>query len=61
MPQTLLEIAKELTRTLIEAGGLSTEDMQDTLQRTHTTLTVLKAREETGATTVPVPSHHQHR
>ena len=55
MPQTLLEIAKELTRTLVEAGGLSAEDMQDTLQKTHATLLTLKAQEESGTIpTVPV-------
>ena len=54
MAQTLLEIAKDLTLTLVEAGRLSSEDMQDSLQRTHATLAALKAREETGATTVPV-------
>ena len=54
MAQSLLEIAKELTLTFVEAGRLSSEDMQDTLQKTYATLTALKAREETGATTVPV-------
>ena len=49
MSQTLLEIAKELTRTLVEAGRLSSEDMHDALQKTHATLLTLKAQEETGA------------
>jgi predicted transcriptional regulator len=55
MAPTLLEMAKDLTRTLVETGRLSPEDMQDVLQKTHTTLTALKGREETGsATAVPV-------
>jgi predicted transcriptional regulator len=49
MPQSILEIAKDLTLTLVEAGRLSTDDMQDTLQKTHATLTVLKAQEERGS------------
>ena len=54
MAQTLLEIAKELTRTLVEAGGLSAEDMHATLQKTHATLLTLKIQEESGTIT-PVP------
>ena len=46
MPQTLLEMAKELTHTLVETGRLSVEDMQVTLQKTHATLSALKALEE---------------
>jgi len=52
MPQSILEIAKDLTLTLVEAGRLSTDDMQDTLQKTYATLTALKAQEETGSGTV---------
>lgn len=51
MAQSLLEIAKDLTLTLVEAGRLSSEDMQDSLQRTHATLTALKVQEEFGTTT----------
>ena len=55
MPQTLLEIAKELTLTLVEAGRLSSEDMHDALQKTHATLLTLKVQEETDTTaSVPV-------
>jgi predicted transcriptional regulator len=54
MPQSVLEIAKELTLALIEAGNVPPEDMHDTLQQTHATLLILKAQEETGATT-PAP------
>jgi len=52
MPQSILEIAKDLTLTLVEAGRLSTDDMQDTLQKTYVTLAALKAQEETGSGTV---------
>jgi predicted transcriptional regulator len=51
MAQSLVEIAKELTLTLVEAGRLSSEDMHDTLQKTHATLTALKAQEEIGTAT----------
>jgi predicted transcriptional regulator len=54
MPQTALEIAKELTLILVEAGRLSSEDIHDTLRKTHATLLILKAQEETG-TISPVP------
>ena len=54
MPQTALEIAKELTLTLVEAGKLSSEDIRATLQKTHATLLTLKAQEEKG-TISPVP------
>src|SRR5688572_11455925 len=43
-----LEMAKDLTRTLVETGKLSAEDMQDVLHKTHATLTALKAQEATG-------------
>jgi predicted transcriptional regulator len=51
MPQSTLEIAKELTLALIEAGNVPPEDMQDTLQKTHATLAALKAQEAAGTTT----------
>jgi predicted transcriptional regulator len=53
MRQSVLEIAKELSLALIETGNVPPEDMQDTLQRTHATLTALKAQEAAG-TTIPV-------
>ena len=46
MAQTLLEMAKDLTRTLVETGRLAAEDMSQTLQSTYTTLATLKAQEE---------------
>jgi predicted transcriptional regulator len=54
MAQTLLEMTKDLTRSLVETGMLSAEDVPDSLQKTHATLTALKAQEEIGTTTVPV-------
>jgi len=54
MPQSALEMAKELTMAFFETGNVPAEDMQDTLQRTHATLTALKAQEAAGTTTVPV-------
>ena len=54
MPQSLVEIAKELTLALIETESIPPEDMQETLQKTHATLSALKAQEEMGTTpTVP--------
>jgi predicted transcriptional regulator len=52
MPQSLVEIAKDLTAALIETMTISPEDMQETLQKTHTTLTALKAQEESR---IPAP------
>ena len=55
MPQSLIEFAKELTLALIQTGNLLPKDVQETLQKTHTTLTALKAQEEFGtATALPV-------
>src|SRR5688500_4993138 len=56
MAQTLLEMTKDLTRTLVETGMLSAEDMPDALQKTHTTLTALKALEESGFSAPGAPS-----
>jgi predicted transcriptional regulator len=49
MPQSAIEIAKELTMALIETGNVLPADMQDTLQKTYTTLAALKVQEETGS------------
>jgi hypothetical protein len=43
MPQSLVEIAKELTLALIQTGAIRPEDMQETLQKTYATLSALKA------------------
>jgi predicted transcriptional regulator len=55
MTQTLLEMTKDLTRSLVETGNLSAEDIQVTLQKIHAALSTLKMQEELGgATTLPV-------
>ena len=55
MSQSVVELAKELTMALIETGKVAPDDMQETLQKTYTTLTALKAQEESGtSTTLPV-------
>jgi len=51
MPQSMVEIAKELTLALIETGNMPPEDMQDALQKTYAILTALKAQEESGVST----------
>ena len=51
MTQTLLEMAKDLTRSLLETGRLSAENVQDILQQTHSTLSVLRGQEESGGVT----------
>jgi predicted transcriptional regulator len=56
MEQTLLEMAKDLTRSLVETGKLSAEDMHNTLQQAYTTLSTLKAQEEAGTTSIPMPA-----
>jgi predicted transcriptional regulator len=56
MEQTLLEMAKDLTRSLVETGKLSAEDMQRTLQQAYATLSTLKAQEEAGTTSIPMPA-----
>ena len=48
MAASILELAKELTLTLVQTGNMSAENMQDTLQKTYATLTALKAQEESG-------------
>ena len=55
MTQTLVEMAKDLTRSLVETGRLSPEDMQHTLQQAYTALSALKTQEESG-TSAPVPA-----
>jgi predicted transcriptional regulator len=52
MPQSLVEIVKDLTMALVETGNILPEDMQDTLQKTYATLSALKAQEESGVVTV---------
>jgi predicted transcriptional regulator len=56
MSQSLIELAKELTVALIQTGNLLPKDLQETLQKTHTTLTALKAQEESGFPAPGAPS-----
>src|SRR5688572_31338418 len=48
MPQTLVEIANELTLALIQTWSMSPDSMQETLQQTYAMLTTLKVQESTG-------------
>lgn len=48
MPQSLLEMAKDLVMAMIQAGALAPEDMQKELQKTHGSLLELKSKEESG-------------
>src|SRR5688572_16695131 len=55
MAQTLVEMAKDLTRSLVETGRLSAEDIQGTLQQAYAALSALKTQEEAGTSaSVPV-------
>ena len=49
MPQPLMELAKELTLAMIQTGNLLPEAMQETLQQTYASLSVLKAQEDSAA------------
>jgi predicted transcriptional regulator len=52
--QSLLEMAKDLTRSLMETSSLSPEAMREILHQTYATLTALKAQEESDtAASVP--------
>jgi predicted transcriptional regulator len=48
MPQSLLEMAKDLVMAMIQAGALVPEDMQKELQKTHVSLLELKSKEDLG-------------
>jgi predicted transcriptional regulator len=55
MSESLVEMAKELVRELIQSGQLSPGDMQNVLQSTYQSLVELKASEETGSSIVAIP------
>jgi predicted transcriptional regulator len=59
MPQSTVEMAKELTLALIETWSIPPDSMQETLQQAYAMLTALKVQEATGPTTalpaVPPP------
>ncbi len=48
MPQTLLEMAKDLVMAQIQAGALPPDEMHRELQRTYASLVDLKVREDLG-------------
>ena len=50
MPQTILEMAKDLVMAQIEAKALSPDDMHKVLQQTYSSLMTLKAHEEADGT-----------
>ena len=52
MPQSALEMAKELVMAQIQLGQLPMEQVQDALRQTHASLAALKAQEERGTDTV---------
>jgi predicted transcriptional regulator len=56
MPQSILEMAKDLVMAQIQAGALSPEDMHRELQRTYVSLMELKAKEESGGPSTALPS-----
>jgi hypothetical protein len=47
VPQSILEMAKELIQAQIEAGQLSVDDMAEALQKTHDSLMTLQAKKGT--------------
>ena len=55
MTPSLVDLAKELTLALVQTGNVAPEDIQETLQKTYTTLSALKVQEE-SETFAPVPS-----
>src|SRR5918999_1549732 len=52
MPQSALEMAKELVMAQIQVGQLQAEQVQDAIRQTHASLAELKAQEERGTDTV---------
>jgi predicted transcriptional regulator len=54
MAQSILEMTTELTTALIQAGEIPPEKLQDTLQKTYTSLIELQTQGENGAAS-PAP------
>ena len=48
MPESTLEMAKDLVMAMIQSGHLAPEEMQQELQKTHSSLVAMKAQEELG-------------
>jgi predicted transcriptional regulator len=55
MPQTLLEMAKDLVMAQITAHRLSPEEMHQVLQQTYASLQALKAQEDANGSVVVAP------
>ena len=55
MPQSVLEMSKELVQAQIQAGQLTPNDMQKALQDTYASLMTLQAKETGAVETPPVP------
>ena len=49
MPQSVVEMTKELVFAQIQSGALAPEEMQEALRRTHQSLRELKSREESAS------------
>ena len=49
MPQSILEMAKDLVMAQIQAGHISPDDMQHALHQSYANLAALKQKEEVGA------------
>ena len=49
MPQSVLEMTKDLVLAEIQSGTLAPEDMQEALRRIHQSMLSLKSREESAA------------
>ena len=48
MPQTILEMAKDLVMAQIQAGALPPDEMHKELQKTYASLVDLRIKEELG-------------
>ena len=60
MTQSLLELAKELTRSLVESGKLSAENMQETFSRRIQPSARSKTRKSPAPLPrSPLPTHHR--
>jgi predicted transcriptional regulator len=59
MAQSILEMAKDLVMAQIQAGGLPPEDMHRELQKTYASLVELKAKEESGDTSMAFSSRSE--
>ena len=56
MPQTILEMAKDLVMAQIETKALSPDDMHTVLQQTYSSLMTLKVHEEADGTVAVQPA-----